>query len=533
MAFLLVRYGYWMMVFILLMNFVAVVCQHDCPLWHTYSKEKRSCQCCSPIDKIIKCEKEYVYVARGHCLTWNNATYDVQIGHCLYIYQDTHLCKNYNWYRILSDTVGPELNNVTCKPYNRYGAQCQHCMDSYGPAAFSDGVTCADCSRHKYLWLLNLAFQLMAVTLMYLVVVLFQIKGTCSPFNIIITNCQLGLNAMMAGSGFHDRLICITNKTFIKIIITLIGGLNLDFFRFVIPPFCISSSLKQVHTLLFDYIIAVYPILVTAAIYVAIELYDRNCRIIVLLSFPFRLFWYRNWKPKETILSTCATFLLLSYTKFLFVSVSLLFNVRTYACSGEVIPDSSKLLYDPSIKFLSSEHVPYVILALSTIIIFVLPPPLLLLLYPTKLFRKFLSCCGFRRWDILHLVMDVFQGWYKDGTEGTYDYRPLSAIYMILRIALGLTYFKLLLSKGHNILFGEIVGLLYAFLGMMFLAFKPYKVNWMNLSDGNIFLFLAFFSMTYGLTNKVIYYIEIVSRLSIALLIGFYLGYKCLKKFML
>ena len=529
MAYLLVSDGYWMMVFILVMNFVAAVCQHDCPLWHTYSKEKRSCQCCSTIHGFIKCEEDYVYVASSHCLTWNN---EVQISRCLYIYQDTNLCKDYNWYSILSDTVGPELNNVTCKPYNRYGAQCQHCMDGYGPAAFSDGATCADCSGHKYLWLLNLAFQLMAVTMMYLVVILFQINGTSSPSNIIITNCQLGLNAIMIGSGFHDRLICITNRTFTKIVLTLIGVLNLDFFRFVIPPLCISPSLKPVHTLLFDYIIAVYPILVTAAIYVAIELYDRNCRIIVLLSSPFRLFWYRNWKPKETILCTCATLLLLSYSKFLFVSFSLLFNVSTYGCSGEMTSDSSVLLYDPSIKFLSSEHVPYVILALSAIIIFVLPPPLLLLLYPTKLFKKFLNCCGFRRWDILHLVMDVFQGWYKDGTEGTYDYRPLSAIYMILRIALGLAYFKLLVSRQYD-LFKQMVGLLYALLGMMFLAFKPYKVNWMNLSDGNIFLFLAFFSMTYGLTTKVIYYIGIASGLLIVLLIGIYLGHECLKKLIL
>ena len=71
--------------------------------------------------------------------------------------------------------------------------------------------------------------------------------------------------------------------------------------------------------------------------------------------------------------------------------------------------------------------------------------------------------------------MDVFQGWYKDGTEGTYDYRPLSAIYMILRIAFSLAYFKFLVSREH-ILFGAIVGLLYALLGMMFLTFKPYEV---------------------------------------------------------
>jgi hypothetical protein len=92
-------------------------------------------------------------------------------------------------------------------------------------------------------------------------------------------------------------------------------------------------------------------------------------------------------------------------------------------------------------------------MSLSVTVIFVLLPPLILLLYPTKLFRKFLNCCGFRRLDILHLVMDVFQGWYKDGTEGTYDYRPLSAMYMILKMIICFSYFsyfshfKLLISK--------------------------------------------------------------------------------------
>ena len=211
MAYLLVRNDNSVMlnIIILVINLVGAVCQHDCPLWHTYSEEQGSCQCCSTIDGHIRCEEDYIYVARSHCLTWDNATYDVQISRCLYIYQDTNLCKNYNWYAVLSDTVGPELNNITCKRYNKYGAQCQHCIDGYGPATFSDGATCADCSGHKYLWLLNIAFQLMAVTLMYLVVILLQIKGTCSPFNIIITNCQLGLNAIMIGKYSLSRpLLC-------------------------------------------------------------------------------------------------------------------------------------------------------------------------------------------------------------------------------------------------------------------------------------------------------------------------------------
>ena len=376
--------GHYLISCVLMTDLVVAISQYNCQLWHVYSKDKESCECCSSVDGLIICESSYVYVVRSHCLTWNNATHDVEISRCLYIHQNTNLCDKYNMYSISSDITGFELNNVTCKPYNRQGAQCQHCIDGYGPAAFSDGVTCADCSRHKYLWLLNLLFQLMMVTLLYLVVILFQIKGASSPFNIIITNGQLGINAIMVGSGFHARIICFTNKWFTKMALTLVGALNLDFFRFLVPPLCISPSLKSINILVFDYIIAVYHIIVTAVIYVGIELYDRNCWIIVHLSAPLRLFWCRNWRPKETILSTCATFLLLSYSKFLFVSISSLFNIRAHDCKGEVIPNSSVLLYDPSVRFLHSEHIPYIILALSVIVIFVLLPPLLLLLYPTS-----------------------------------------------------------------------------------------------------------------------------------------------------
>ena len=49
----------------------------------------------------------------------------------------------------------------------------------------------------------------------------------------------------------------------------------------------------------------------------------------------------------------------------------------------------------------------------------------------------------------------------------------------------------------------------------------------MNLSDGNIFLFLALFTLMHDLTTKVtyMYYIGIVSGLSIILVIGFCLRY--------
>ena len=73
----------------------------------------------------------------------------------------------------------------------------------------------------------------------------------------------------------------------------------------------------------------------------------------------------------------------------------------------------------------------------------------------------------------------------------------------------------------------------YAYLAIMFLALKPYKVNWVNHTDGAISLLLAFFSLTYyGLKTEIIYIVGFVSGLSIALIGSLIMEYKCLRKFL-
>jgi hypothetical protein len=94
---------------------------------------------------------------------------------------------------------------------------------------------------------------------------------------------------------------------------------------------------------------------------------------------------------------------------------------------------------------------------------------------------------GFRRWDILHLVMDIFQGWFKDKTENHIDYRSFSALYLLLRILFALVGIAIIL----NIIirhFWSLIGLFHVLLGSLFLAVKPYKKKWMNHADGLFFL---------------------------------------------
>ena len=455
-----------------------------CKLWH-YLRNGH-CYCGTTEHGVVKCDDHFISVKQGSCVTWDNSTGSAEVHRCLFTKWSDYTCVKHDFYEVSTTISGEELNHFTCDDYNRQGRYCSQCTDGYGPAVFSDDATCIDCSKHGYLWILNLAFQLFMVTILGLILILFQIKGTSSPFNVIIMYGQLATVGLKLGGNLNTRLVCYIGRTFTTVVITTLGVFNLDFFHKVIPPLCISPSFKSINILIFDYIIASYPLLLTIFIYVCIEVCDRyhvttfsSCRNLIKICHP-------SWNPKRTILATFATFLLLSYSKFLFTSLHLLLASRSYNSRGERV-SSAQLFYDPTITFLHSEHIPYAVIALLVILIFNILPPLLLLFYPTSIFRKCLMCLRFQRWDILSHIMDIFQGWYKDGTAGTRDYRSFSALYMLYRIMLSCELIIQMLSDNYNP--GpphqqEVLGVFNVFLGMVFFTLQPYKQKWMNHFDG-------------------------------------------------
>ena len=504
--------------------------QHtECPLWHVRSIN--TCKCGASLNEVVHCRgTDSVTVGLGHCMTWDNVSQRAVLLSCSLSRKMT--CPQYGSFasiKIPTNISGAELNDITCKIYNRQGTRCEHCRSGYGPAPFSDGFTCADCSKHRHLWIVNFLFQLSMVTVMYLCVVLFQIKGTSSPLNIIITYSQLCVCPISVSAGVHFRMNCYLGPTLTTVVMTIIGLTNLDFLHLVLPPICISTTLKSIDIHILEYIIAFYPIVLTLVIYICTELHDRNYKIAVYLTIPvkgfFRLF-NKKWNPKTTILNTCITFILLAYSKFLFTSINLLFSVKTYYSDGNVVPHSTVLLYDPRVKFFHSQHIPYAVFALFIILVFVLLPPLLLLLYPTRLFKKCLNCCGFRRWDILQVVIDIFQGWYKDGTEGTRDFRAVSALYFLLRIALSCLFILLMIHRYYPYGWYSI-GLTHIFLGVFFLGAKPYKKNWMNYIDGLLILWIGGLVCVLLYVQKMAFFVGILFGPSLFIVIFFL---KCLQK---
>jgi hypothetical protein len=88
--------------------------------------------------------------------------------------------------------------------------------------------------------------------------------------------------------------------------------------------------------------------------------------------------------------------------------------------------------------------------------------------------------------------MDIFQGWYKDGTEGTRDYRSVSALYLLLRILSGGIFIAVIINYG-SISNWQMIGISHVFLGTFFLTLQPYKRSWMNHVDGVSVLMIGVF----------------------------------------
>ena len=514
--------------------------KNDCPLWHI-PDQNGHCVCGAEFDAKVLCKKTFLHIS-NYCMTWNNLTNEAEILRCLFTIKDikpkcytdkTDGTYHLEMYHVPINMSGEALNSFTCKRFNRQSTYCKQCLDGYAPAPFTDGNSCFNCSEHKYLiWILNFFLQIIMTTCLYVLFIPLQINGASSPFNVIFTYSQLVVIGMKLDSTLTSYIVCVVGQRFTNMLMTAIGFLNLDFFHLFLPPSCVSNSMKAIDTIFFDYIIAIYPMFLTLFFFLCIKLYDRNNILITMLVYPLRRF-RTNWSPTQTILKTFTTFFLLSFSKMFLISINLTLVVQPYNARGEVIRNSTVLLYDPSIMAFHSKHIPYVILAISTTVFFILVPILTLLLYPTRCFRKCITLLGFRRWDILHNIMDVFQGPFKDGTEGTPDYRYFSALYLLIRAGIGL-YIAIAFSSVYNINVHWkwiITGIVHVYLGMLLLVIKPYKKVWMSKVDGLILTFVGVALITYVTPSFPIFIkAMVVFMILVFAVVLFYTLYKCTRR---
>ena len=452
----------------------------ECPTWFipdTSSTNKTTCKCANSISEVVQCGKQSNQSSlwADCCMTYNCERNSTYVGRCPFNRQHT-----YSVSTKLPANIS-DVNDFICGGLNRTGLLCGRCMDGLGVATLSHEQYCSECWNSFRGWALYVFLILFPPTLFFFVVLLFQIKVTSGETNFFIfiahsiSFCTNQMPQYIITGSLYD------------LVITFYGFWNLDFFRYVSPHICVSDKLTQLHVLALDYIPALYPLLLIVLTYVSIELHDRDYKVFVWLWKPFgkcftRVKILRDLNPKASIIHTFAAFLLLSYSKLLFISFSLMNYITVYDDTGDQF-GPRRVYYNATLSYLSSEHVPFFVLAIFILVIIVVPFTLLVLLYPMRWFQRCICCSG-RGAHALHTFADIFHGCYKNGTNGTHDYRYFAGFYLIFRIVVVLG----LMVYIHIFAIGSIVGIAGS---LLFALLRPYRNSWFNILDCCYFAFLA------------------------------------------
>ena len=453
--------------------------EQHCPTWFVpQSNHTDDCRCGAQIAAVVKCDEHsnQSVVVLDYCMTYNDSTNVTVVGHCPY---NSHKPDSDEIYIKVPQNFS-HLNEFMCGGLNRTGVLCSHCKEGLGIPVFSYTLCCLPCLESLSGWLLYIFLAAFPTTVFFLIVIILKIRVTSAPMNAFIFVCQvISVLINLQPYVFLNMSPLIGTETIVAS--TIYGFWNLDFFRYVIPSFCVSEQLTPIQVLALEYIVAFYPLLLIVTTYICVELYARDCKLIVWLWRPFSRCLAYVLKGRElnfSFVHAFSSFLLLSYSKIMIVSLLLLVPTTLEDPKGQRVA-TTMVYYDASIGYFSAQHLPFALLAIFVLYVFVVLPALVLLLYPTRVFQRSLGCCRVR-WHALHAFADTFNGYYKNGTEGTRDYRHFAGLYLMLRILPLLSVCWVI-----PIVICAIVSLLFALL-------RPYKDNWINIWDSVVFAMLCF-----------------------------------------
>ena len=452
----------------------------SCKTWFKYNNITSKCECGSLLGGIISCRDKENFqensVVIDYCITYDEEL-KVVAGQCFYNY----LKPSFQLYRKMPLNKSL-LNDDMCGDFKRTGRLCGSCEEGFQLSAYSYNMKCVKCSRSVFInWMIYVCVAFLPLTGFFIFVLVFRISATSPKWDGYILLAQY----ISAPSNVRVLLPALEGRpilsTISKLFLTLYGVWNLDFFRTLYPPICLDIDPFQV--LVLDYVVAVYPLVLVILAYVCIQLHARGCKLLIFLWLPFRKCYVQirnKVNIKASIIDVFASFLVLSYVKFLALTFDLLTPIKVYNVRGESL--GYYVYFDANLKYFGSEHLPYAIIAL-VVAFFLSLPLLLLLLYPLRTFQRF---CG--NWQTLQIFIDSFQGVYKDGVvEGKYDYRYFSAAFFITRIALLLTY--MLTLTGYFYSLSVVILMMHA---LILMIVKPYKEKYsIYLTSNIVFLSLA------------------------------------------
>ena len=482
-----------------------------CPPGFEYLPNSLSCKCDENNRNFLLCDGRNwsALLFKGFCMSFSkihNITQTVY-GRCVFSNSPT---VNLTTVYIPLPQYEDDLDKRFCGLFHRTGLLCGRCLKNYSIDVFSTTYDCHKCSPSAASWIIFFTVALLPPLVLFLLILALHISFTGGSMNAFIFFSQVvtlsqEVMLVVAVTGMKGKL----GTFMLRSVVDLYSVWSLDNYRIIHSfmgyhhPICLGERLGVIEVLTLRYVSALYPFLLIAVAYVVIELHARNCRVFVCLWKPLCFLctrFRRSWKLKTSVVDAFATFMILSYVKLIRMSLLLVTftNVMGFRTDLKLVKRVTN--YDPTIDYLSHNHVPYVLLGSFFLVTFGILPPLLLVTYQFQMVQRCLTQCRMNRL-CLKTFMDAFQGCYRDGRNGGPDRRFFAGLYLVFRVVI----FVAFNLQTEHINTYYILVLTCIFILMLIAWLRPYKVMFYNHLDVFIMGILATF---FGLHVVGFYYLE-------------------------
>ena len=434
------RIWYRCYLWILVLNVSAQAPNTSCPTWHYYN-DLGQCECGHGLS--CSSDGKKVEIMNSACATSSLQDGDYYIGGCPYGLTFTIINRLYSE----MPSNASQLDEVMCGPYNRRGLLCGECKDGYGPAVYSLDMKCTNCSSQwsRYAIPLYLFLHFVPTTLIFIIFVVFHINITSGPLLGYVLFCQISMSQFFYRHNFLYDYIYYSKFNVLKMLfvfsVTVSQFWNLQFFKTIIPPFCISEKLTGIQVDMLNFIPVTYSLVLVITSCILMELYARNYRVRIL------------WRPFKTILSkvniTAVTSdaVFRAFASFIFLSnTSLVYTLnktvdRTNILNSTGFVQKRVLFSDPTIEFPGQKIVPYFVIMGGCSICILVIPSVLLCIYPTRVYRYLSRFMSARKRLAITAFAEALHSCFKDGLNGTRDYRGLAGAPLFVLLMVGaLTY---------------------------------------------------------------------------------------------
>ena len=392
---------------------------------------------------------------------------------------------------------------VGCRE-NAEGFLCSQCSEGFYHNKRFECVPCDNLARD---WFLYLASQLISMTVMFFLFYFTNFSIVVGGMNAAIFFAQMVTTTMdLTGNGFIPLANVTDGNSELAFSLTaayqfIYGPWNLDFFTPFVNEVCLFHKESYLYYFAVDYLLAFYPLVLACIVTIMYFLWDhlhQNVRACFQCSIGrhFNIDW------KMSTRNVLASFFIISYTKFAFISINAAIPNSIYDVNLKQVEVVAYL--DATVKLYSSDYVGIFIVAICAFTFIALLPIFLLLVCRFKIGQRNTRCV----W--IDVILEPYQKPFKHccGKEDCkhcnsneprrrslwklsvrlHDYRWIPAMYFSMRIILIVISS---LSPTYQIQFisQQVVCIIGA--GVI-LFLQPYEDIWFNKVEALMLLLLAF-----------------------------------------